>query len=226
VFVGIESPNEESLTESRKLQNKNRDLIACVKKIQRAGLEVQAGFIVGFDKDPAYIFDQLIRFIQESGIVTAMVGLLNAPRGTRLYQRMLKEGRLLNAPTGDNTDCTINFIPRMNYDALMSGYRNIVDTIYSPKHYYARVKGFLKDYKPTQSGAFSFRLNYIKAGIKSTVRLGIIGKERFYYWKLFFWSLFTRPRLFPMAITFSIYGYHFRKIFKQHARAAAGKDFV
>ena len=183
-----------------------------------AGLEVQAGFIVGFDKDPASIFDQLIRFIQDSGIVTAMVGLLNAPRGTRLYNRMKSEGRLLNAPTGDNTDCTINFTPTMNYEALISGYRNIVNTIYSPKHYYARVRSFLKDYKPARSGAFHFRCSYITAGIKSTVRLGIVGRERFYYWKLFFWSLFTRPRLFPMALTFSIYGYHFRKIFERHFR--------
>jgi len=79
VFVGIESPNEDSLAECSKLQNRNRDLIASVRKIQRAGLEVQAGFIVGFDKDPAFIFERLIGFIQESGIATAMVGLLNAP---------------------------------------------------------------------------------------------------------------------------------------------------
>ena len=216
VFVGIESPNEESLNEGGKVQNKNRDLIACVKKIQKAGLEVQAGFIVGFDKDPASIFHQVIRFIQESGIVTAMVGLLNAPSGTHLYRRLEREGRLLHAPTGDNTDCTINFMPKMNYNALISGYREIVDTIYSPKHYYARVRRFLREYRPAQSLSFHFRFNYIKAGIKSTVRLGLIGKERCYYWKLFFWSLFTRPRLFPLAITFSIYGYHFRKIFEKH----------
>jgi radical SAM superfamily enzyme YgiQ (UPF0313 family) len=218
VFIGIESPNEESLAECSKLQNKNRDLIACVKKIQRAGLQVQAGFIVGFDKDPASIFERLIAFIQESGIVTAMVGLLNAPRGTKLHQRLLEEGRLVKEVTGDNTDFSINFIPRMNSDTLIKGYQKILHTIYSPKHYYARVKNFLKEYRPLQTPGFRFRFSYLKPALRSVVRLGIIGKERFQYWKLFFWSLFRRPRLLPLAITFSIYGFHFRRIFKRHEK--------
>ncbi|GAG18601.1 unnamed protein product, partial [marine sediment metagenome] len=101
VFIGIETPNEESLAECNKLQNKNRDLAASVKKIQNYGLEVQGGFIVGFDSDPLSIFKSQINFIQRSGIVTAMVGLLNAPRGTRLYQRLKQENRLLIGFTGD-----------------------------------------------------------------------------------------------------------------------------
>ena len=218
VFVGIESPNEESLSECSKVQNQNRDLIACVKKIQRSGLEVQAGFIVGFDKDPASIFDRLIGFIQESRIATAMVGLLNAPQGTRLYARLKEEGRLTKIPTGDNTDFSINFTPKMHYDTLINGYRDIVNTIYSPKNYYLRVREFLKDFPPARPRALYFRCNYLTAAVKSAVRLGIIGKERYYYWKLFFWSLFTRPRLFPLAITLSIYGFHFRKIFERHFR--------
>jgi radical SAM superfamily enzyme YgiQ (UPF0313 family) len=218
VFVGIESPNEESLAECSKVQNRNRDLIESAKKIQRAGMEVQAGFIVGFDKDPAAIFDRLISFIQESGIATAMVGLLNAPKGTKLYHRLQREGRLLKSVTGDNTDFSINFVPKMNPDLLMSGYRRIVHTIYSPKYYYARVREFLREYRPPQEKKARLRWSYTKAGVKSVVRLGIIGRERYHYWKLFFWSLLFRPRLLPMAITYSIYGYHFRKIFKRHAK--------
>jgi radical SAM superfamily enzyme YgiQ (UPF0313 family) len=218
VFVGIESPNEESLIECSKVQNRNRDLIASVKKIQQAGLEVQAGFIVGFDKDPASIFERLIAFIQESGIATAMVGLLNAPHGTKLYHRLKQEGRLLNAPTGDNTDFSINFIPKMNTEHLISGYRKILNTIYSPKHYYARMKQFLKEYRPPKARGGRFRFNHLKAVIKSSVRLGIIGRERYQYWKIFFWSLFRRPRLLPLAITLSIYGFHFRKVFKRHEK--------
>jgi radical SAM superfamily enzyme YgiQ (UPF0313 family) len=218
VFIGIESPNEESLVECSKLQNRNRDLIASVKKIQRAGLEVQAGFIVGFDKDPAAIFERLIEFIQESGIATAMVGLLNAPRGTKLYQRLLKEGRLVKDATGDNTDFSINFVPRMSSETLISGYRNILNTIYSPKHYYARVKNFLKEYRPMQARGGRIQFPHLKAAFRSAVRLGIIGRERYHYWKLFFWSLLRRPRLFPLAITLSIYGFHFRKVFKRHER--------
>jgi radical SAM superfamily enzyme YgiQ (UPF0313 family) len=218
VFVGIESPNEESLAECSKLQNRNRDLIASVRKIQRAGLEVQAGFIVGFDKDPLSIFERLIGFIQESGIATAMVGLLNAPHGTKLYDRMKQEGRILNSVTGDNTDFSINFIPKMNSEVLLSGYRTILSTIYSPKHYYARVKKFLKEYRPGETQRKRIPLTHLMAGFKSVVRLGIIGRERFQYWKLFFWSLFTRPRLLPHAITLSIYGYHFRKVFRNHEK--------
>lgn len=218
VFIGIESPNEESLDECTKIPNRNRDLIASIRKIQGFGLEVQAGFIVGFDKDPASIFERMIGFIQESRIATAMVGLLNAPRGTKLYQRLLRENRLMKSVTGDNTDFSMNFIPKMSYEALISGYRKIIETIYSPKYYYARVKQFLRDYKPPQKKVFHARWSHIKAGMKSVFILGILGRERFQYWKLFLWSLFRRPRLFPLAITFSIYGYHFRKVFEQHFR--------
>lgn len=223
VFVGIETPHEESLIECTKTQNRNRDLIASVKKIQDFGLEVQAGFIVGFDQDPASIFDKMIAFIQESGIVTAMVGLLNAPRGTKLYERLVRENRLLKTSTGDNTDLSVNFIPKMSYEKLLSGYREIIETIYSPKHYYLRVKRFMKDFRPVQKKVIQMRYSYWKAGLKAMFLLGIIGKERCYYWKLVFWSLFRRPKLLPMAVTFSIYGYHFRKIFEQHFRMADEK---
>jgi radical SAM superfamily enzyme YgiQ (UPF0313 family) len=213
VFIGIETPNEDSLAECNKHQNKNRDLIACVKKIQGAGLEVQGGFIVGFDNDPPSIFERQIRFIQKSGIVTAMVGLLNAPRGTRLYHRLKKENRLLNDPSGDNTDCSLNFVPKMNIETLINGYKNIVKTIYSPDHYYKRVIKFLKEYRPKQLRTkTSLKFSYFKAFLKSIWILGIKGKERLYYWKLISWTLLRRPRFFSLAISFAIYGFHFRKI--------------
>jgi radical SAM superfamily enzyme YgiQ (UPF0313 family) len=215
VFVGIESPNEESLTECKKIPNKNRDLLASVKKIHQFGMQVNGGFIVGFDNDPAAIFQRLIDFIQESGIVTAMVGLLNAPIGTKLHQRLLREGRLLKGFTGDNTDFSLNFVPRMSPEALLNGYRTILKSIYSPREYYERVKRFLEDFKPTQQRAFRFQMCYLNALLKSMLMLGIIGKERWHYWKLFFWSLFRKPKLFRLAITFSIYGFHFRKLFEQ-----------
>ncbi len=213
VFIGIETPNEESLTECNKYLNKNRDLIACVKKIQSNGLEVQGGFIVGFDNDPPSIFERQISFIQKSGIVTAMVGLLNAPRGTRLYHRLKKEKRLLNDPSGDNTDFSLNFIPKMNIETLMNGYKKILNTIYSPKHYYKRVKTFLKEYKPKPlKKKFNFNFCDLKAFLKSIWSLGIKGKERLHYWKLISWTLVRRPRLFHLAISLAIYGFHFRKI--------------
>ena len=212
-FIGIETPNEESLTECNKYLNKNRDLIASVKKIQSNGLEVQGGFIVGFDNDPLSIFERQISFIQKSGIVTAMVGLLNAPRGTRLYHRLKKEDRLLNDLSGDNTDFSINFIPKMNVDTLMNGYHKILNTIYSPKHYYKRVITFLKGYKAKPlKKKIRFNFCNLKAFFKSIWFLGIKGKERFHYWKLISWTLLRRPRSFSLAISFAIYGFHFRKI--------------
>jgi radical SAM superfamily enzyme YgiQ (UPF0313 family) len=213
VFIGIETPNEDSLAECNKYQNKNRDLVDCVKKIQDAGLEVQGGFIVGFDNDPPSIFERQISFIQKSGIVTAMVGLLNAPRGTRLYHRLKKENRLLNDPSGDNTDCSLNFVPKMNIETLITGYKKILHTIYSPDHYYKRVIKFLKEYRPKQlKSKTSLEFSYFKAFLKSIWILGIKGQERLYYWKLVSWTLIRRPRFFSLAISFAIYGFHFRKI--------------
>ncbi|MFC2134922.1 B12-binding domain-containing radical SAM protein [Bacteroidota bacterium] len=212
VFVGIESPNEKSLIECNKPQNRDRDLIQSIKKIQLAGMEVQGGFIVGFDNDSPSIFDKLTDFIQESGIVTAMVGLLNAPKGTNLEKRLQKEGRLLTDFTGNNTDFSINFIPEMNSDTLLDGYKKILNTIYSPKYYYERVMRFMKDFEPKKKKVFHLNPNYIAALFKSMFKLGVIGEERIYYWKLFFWSLFRKPQLFSLAILFTIYGFHFRKI--------------
>lgn len=216
VFVGIETPNEESLAECNKLQNKNRDLIACVKKIQKFGLIVNGGFIIGFDSDSPSIFENMIEFVQKSGIVSAMVGLLNAPRGTKLYKRLVKENRLLKEATGDNTDLSINFIPKMNYKALIDGYKRVLSTIYSPKCYYERLLTLLKNMKPLQKQKYQFHLWYLTAFLKSIWQLGIIGKERIYYWKIFFWTLFRRPQLLPMAITYAVYGFHFRKIYKNY----------
>ena len=212
VFIGIETPSEEGLHESGKVQNRNRDMIASVKRIQRAGMQVNGGFIVGFDSDPPTIFDSQIRFIQESGIVTAMVGILIALHGTRLYQRLKGEGRLLGETSGSNTETGLNFIPRMAPHQLVSGYRSILEAIYAPKNYYQRVITLFREYKPLQSGKFHVQSGYIGALFKSIIFLGVIGKERIYYWKLFFWTLFIKPRLFPLAITYSIYGFHFRKV--------------
>ncbi len=215
VFVGIETPNEKSLVECSKFQNMNRDLIASVKKMQNYGLQVQGGFIVGFDSDPLSIFESQINFIQRSGIVTAMVGLLNAPPGTRLYQRLKRENRLLPGGSGDNTDGTINFIPKMNHETLMNGYKNIVKTIYSSRQHYERIKTFLKEYKPRRMRKGKLHFCEIRALVKSMWVMGVKEKGRRYYWGLFSSTLFKNPRLFPLFITLTIYGFHFRKVAKK-----------
>jgi radical SAM superfamily enzyme YgiQ (UPF0313 family) len=216
VFIGIETPNEESLVECAKSQNQNRDLVASIKKIQNYGLEVQGGFIVGFDSDPLSIFKSQVSFIQKSGIVTAMVGLLSAPPGTRLYQRLKKENRLIKAFTGNNTDCSLNFIPKMHYETLIDGYKHILNTIYSPKHYYERVKTFLKEYKPRRETARRMQFHHLRPFFKSIWFLGIRERGRRYYWKLFLSTLLKQPRKFPISISLSVYGYHFRKVVKNY----------
>lgn len=221
VFVGIETPNEDSLAECSKLQNRNRDLVACVKKIQSFGLEVRGGFIVGFDSDTPSVFEQQIELIQDSRIITAMVGLLNAPRGSRLYQRVAQEGRLLTEATGDNTDFSTNIMPRMGLEALSRGYSEIISGIYSPKPYFARVRAYLREYHPQEKNKAHFHPRYVRlhsgyawAFPKTLVVLGVKDRARWQYWKLLLWSLFRRPGCLPMAVTFAIYGFHFRKVFQ------------
>jgi radical SAM superfamily enzyme YgiQ (UPF0313 family) len=214
VFIGIETPAEAGLAECNKKPNKNRDLVESVKRMQRTGLQVQGGFIVGFDSDTPSIFQRQIDFIQKSGIVTAMVGLLNAPPGTRLYNRLKQEGRL-SGLISCNTDGTTNIIPRMDLKALSDGYKKIMGHIYSPKIYYERVRTFLKEYKAPKAD-IQMDFHRFMAFIRSSIRLGVFGKERFQYWKLLLWTLRKRPGLLPLAITFAIYGHHFRKVCEIH----------
>jgi radical SAM superfamily enzyme YgiQ (UPF0313 family) len=215
VFVGIETPNEASLMECGKNQNKDRDLLQSVKRLQRAGLQVQGGFIVGFDNDSSSIFQQQIDFIQNSGIVTAMVGLLQAPLGTSLYNRMKIEGRLTNDFSGDNVDGTTNIMPKMGLVTLQEGYRKILNHIYSPKYYYERVLTFLKEYKPPKIHS-PLEAQTVLALWRSIYHLGFRGVERLQYWHLFFWALIKRPELFGLAITFTIVGFHFRQVVDLH----------
>lgn len=209
VFIGIETPEESSLAECNKKQNVGRDLVEDVKRIQRAGLEVQGGFILGFDSDTPSTFQRQIDFIQRSGIVTAMVGLLQAPPATRLWKRMEAEGRLRGVATGNNVEAATNIVPVMPLETLYAGYRDVVSHLYAPEQYYARAITFLREVKPPK---FTIPLNaaYIRAFFRSVGRLGIVGEERAHYWKLFFWTLCRKPAVFPLAITIAIYGYHFR----------------
>jgi radical SAM superfamily enzyme YgiQ (UPF0313 family) len=215
VFIGIETTDTTCLTECSKQQNNHRDMVEDVKRIQRAGLQVQGGFIVGFDHDRPSIFQRQVDFIQKSGIVTAMVGLLQAPAGTRLYARMEKEGRLCQDYSGDNVDGTTNIIPIMNMAVLKDGYRRILDGIYSPAPYYRRIRTFLREYRPRHARG-RLRAVDLVAIMRSAFNLGVIGCERLHYWKLLIWTLCRRPKLLPDAIMLAIYGYHFRKICEQH----------
>ena len=200
VFLGLETPEEECLAECGKRQNQSKDLVEAVKTIQRNGMEVMGGFIIGFDNDPPNIFESQIRFIQSSGVAKAMIGLLNAIPGTRLYQRLQQEGRLLADCTGDNCDGSLNFIPKkMDAETIRAGYQAVLNHIYSPAEYYKRVLEFLKEYKPTRRKRID-RLE-IRAFFSSILYLGILDKGKYYYWKLLVNALVFHRDAFGEAVS-------------------------
>jgi radical SAM superfamily enzyme YgiQ (UPF0313 family) len=200
VFLGLETPSEEGLRECGKAQNLHRSLSESVNIIQNQGLAAMGGFIIGFDSDPPDIFQRQVNFIQKNGIVTAMIGLLTAIPGTRLYQRLEEEGRLLSKSSGDNTDISgsLNFIPKMDRSTIIDGYRWVMNTIYSPEMYYKRILAFLHQYRP--KAVTSLESQDLVALVRSLWFLGIIDKD------------FNR-QAFSDVVTMSIYGYHFRKLF-------------
>lgn len=211
VFVGIETPSPEGLQECHKLQNKGRDLVETVRTLQRAGLEVMGGFIVGFDSDRNDIFKRQFEFIQRSGVATAMVGLLTALPQTRLYQRLMREGRIETESTGNNTQAALNFKPKLNRDFLQAGYRDLMKRLYEPGTYYQRIRTFLQYHRPRGPGG---RLSPadVKAFVKSFWLLGVWHRGRLAYWNFCLTTLVRRPRQFRHAIELAIIGYHFRRV--------------
>ena len=211
VFVGIETPSPAGLNECRKLQNQDRDLISAVQTLQKSGLEVMGGFIVGFDSDTGDIFKQQFDFIQRSGVVTAMVGLLTALPQTRLYQRLKREDRLLAESSGNNTAAALNFRPRLNREYLENGYRELMRRLYEPRNYYRRIRVFLKNYRASNE---QLRLSWAdcEAFFKSFWLLGLWHRGRIGYWRLLVTTLVCRPRKFRTAIELAIIGHHFRRV--------------
>jgi radical SAM superfamily enzyme YgiQ (UPF0313 family) len=215
VFVGIETPDADDLAECHKSQNTNRDLVEDVRRLQRAGLEVWGGFIVGFDHDTPAIFQRQVDFIERSAIVTAMVGMLQAPPGTRLAERLRRESRLVGIASGDNTDGTTNIVPTMGMESLSQGYRWLLDQLYAPKPYYRRVKSFLREFRPSRSGS-GLTLARLRALAGSLYYQGLLSSERWQYWGLLLWTLLNRPARLPEAVRLAVCGYHFRTICHRH----------
>jgi len=210
VFLGIETPVQESLKLTQKVQNTTMDLVESVRKIQRAGLEVLSGFIVGFDSDPPDVFNRVIEFIKKAAIPVSMVGLLSALPGTQLTRRLLKEGRLLQESNGNNTMLDLNFVPTMDAKKLIEGYKKIVTSIYESKHYYQTVLDFLSHYKPRIRQKLNFE--DVVAFVNSIIKQGIGGKDRGEYWKFLYQAYRTNRQAFSEAVTLAIMGYHFQKI--------------
>ena len=212
VFLGIETPVEASLLETHKTQNTRRSLLAAIAKIQRHGIEVMAGFIVGFDNDPLDVFEQQVRFIRKSAIPLAMVGLLTALPDTALWRRLRNEGRLLGESSGSNSEW-LNFIPAMNADRLIAGHKYIIETIYEPREYYNRALRCLKRLPANESEPnASSRVNALVILMRVIFRLGVIDGSRLEFWRYLRIVLAKRRTRLAQAVRLAIMGYHFRKL--------------
>ena len=217
VFLGIETPVEESLKETQKGQNTKRNLIESVRRIQSYGIEVMAGFIVGFDSDPADIFQRQIDFIRESAIPMAMVGILSALPDTQLWRRLEKEGRLLSEGAGTNTEASLNFIPKMDRQTLIDGYKTIMRTIYSPEEYYERVRASLKNtFSSSYYPAKTFKMEYVLGFFRVLFKLGMFDSARTEFWRFLRRVYSERRDLLGDAVVLAVMGYHFRKITEQY----------
>ena len=210
VFIGIETPDEEGLRGAQKMQNTRRDMLDSIRAIQSYGIEVMAGFIVGFDTDKEDIFDRQVDFIQQGAIPLAMVGLLQALPNTQLYRRLVSEGRLLEYGDGDSMCTELNFVPRMDPKRLVEGYRSILKRIYNQDAYYDRVREFLRRYQPAHEGTLRWE-DYLTL-VRSMIRQGLFTSGRRRYWQLFFETLANNSKAFGTAISLAIMGYHFEKI--------------
>lgn len=211
VFLGLETPSLESLRECRKLQNLRGDLAESVRTIQQAGLEVMGGFIVGFDSDEKDIFQRQFEFIQDTGVVTAMVGLLQALPRSRLYQRLAHEGRLLARSAGNNTDAVFNFEPRLDRAYLEDSYRKLMRQLYEPGVYYRRIRTFLETYDPRGPRTPVSRAD-IAALLRSLWVMGVVDRGRLAYWRFMAGTLIKHPHKIGVAVTLSIMGHHFRRV--------------
>ena len=212
VFLGIETPVEESLKEAQKSQNRG-NLLGAVERIQSYGMEVMGGFIVGFDHDPEDIFQRQINFIRDSAIPLAMVGLLTALPDTQLWRRLKQEGRLIAESNGNNTSDSLNFIPKMDPAKLVEGYRSILKTIYSSSEYYQRALECLRRVSGTEPEPTRYHLmDGLMAISRIVLKLGVLDRERKEFWKFFSHSLVEHREQFAHSMRLAAMGYHFRKL--------------
>lgn len=213
VFMGIETPDLCTLKATAKPQNLKGDLLASVRKIQRAGLEVAGGFIVGFDSDADDIFERQVRFIQEAAIPTAMVGLLTALPGTRLHRRLQAEDRLTAESGGGNNthDLRLNFLPKMDPRRLIEGYKRILAEIYAPNRYFERCFRLLTSLKGHRTSSRKIRLTELRAFALS-LAIQTFSRYAPSYWRFIIRGFLARPRMAPETITMAIKGHHFFKM--------------
>jgi radical SAM superfamily enzyme YgiQ (UPF0313 family) len=223
VFLGLETPDAASLECAGKKQNLILEPELAVEAIQRKGIEVTGGFIIGFDADPAGICEEQIRFVKRLAVPTAMVGLLTALPRTALRDRLEREGRLTSQSTGDNThEASFNFRTILPEAALIEGYFRVLGEIYSPRAYFDRCLELLRRFpesrrrrRPGARGSITARnLGYL---LRSVVvqSLSRYGAE---YLRYVVKALRICPGLIEDFITFAVQGRHFFIITRRFLR--------
>jgi len=217
VFLGIETPSIESLTGANKPINANLDLLESVRRIQAHGIEVSGGFIVGFDEDTEDIFNRQIAFIRDAGIPIAMVGILTALKGTELYDRLRREGRLLGESYGNNTHgFEANFVTRMPADRLEDGYKRVMHTLYDPtlRNYFDRCRRLFDRLGPNPRFTRPVVAREVRALLRSllTILSKRYGRQ---YLRFLLWCTRHHPSRFPEAVRLGIQGFHFEAITRE-----------
>ncbi len=231
VFVGIESPVKESLAVAGKKQNLKTGMLESIEKIQRKGIEVTGGFIIGFDADPEDIFDRQTEFIQEAAVPTAMIGLLMALPGTQLYRRLESEGRIVNECGGNNTHVfDLNFTPVLPREMILDGYKKVLSSVYDPANYFKRCASLLERFPRCRGvfpGAVTRRASLVelRALIRSLLRQGFSSYGA-HYFRFLARVIMKNPRFFTRAMGMAVEGYHFFRITADILKAARFNDYL
>ena len=208
VFMGIETPSPEALKETHKFQNLRRDLVEQVHGLLDRGLDVWAGFILGFDSDGPDSFDRMIEFIQNAAIPYAMIGMLGALPNTPLYARLEKEGRLRPDFIGDQFGLT-NVVTRMPLSQMLSGYRRVLETVYNPEIYFQRCRENLARWKPIAGSNRPLVRRDFACGLRALWGQGIAGRYRGAYWQFLRWVMRNCPEKLGRAVAMAAAGHHY-----------------
>jgi radical SAM superfamily enzyme YgiQ (UPF0313 family) len=207
VFVGLETPDPETLKATQKRQNLRMDPAEAIRTLSRAGLEVFAGFIVGFDGDDEGALERQREFVSSLPIPRAMVGILSALPGTQLWRRLEREGRLRGSPSGDQFDRT-NFETTMPEEDLVRGYRKLMGALFDADAFFERC---LLSLEMTPARGGHLRRGSFGILLRAVWRIGIVGDpvRRRWFWRLLGAGLRRGRAHVTRAVTFSIIGEHF-----------------
>ncbi|MFH1160290.1 MAG: B12-binding domain-containing radical SAM protein [bacterium] len=220
VFLGIETPENDTLKLIQKTQNVNKPIEDAVRELLSYGIVSNGGYIIGFDSESRQIADNMIDSIQKSGICIAMIGLLYALPNTQLTRRLESEGRLFPQASRsvgesdiDQSTSGLNFITLISRTEVLKNFIRVINAIYEPSNYYKRVVFTGLNIRPHNKYTPNFRtwLIYMRSFLRVCRKAGFNAGTGFYYWKMFFTVLFRNPKGIEAAVNLAAMFIHFRK---------------